>query len=273
MLNNYHTHTRRCGHANGTDREYVEAAIEMGIRKLGFSDHTPWISELRHGRHAFMSLNDMGEYISSINKLRDEYASDIDIYVGLEEEYIEEWIEEQDAYFADHGYELDYRILGQHFMGVRDGMTLDEYSAGDITIYTGVSTTSEDYLSYYVDSVIRGMSSGRYLYLAHPDLIKYEGPTRIYDKYMYRICESMKGHKLPLEINRLGLSEGRHYPMGHFFELAADVGNDVVIGMDAHSPEQLKDTTAYERCLEMAHRYGLNVVNDTLELSRPAGHS
>ncbi len=38
---NYHTHTYRCQHAYGSEREYIEAAIRMGIAELGFSDHVP----------------------------------------------------------------------------------------------------------------------------------------------------------------------------------------------------------------------------------------
>ncbi len=41
FIANYHTHTKRCRHAVGEDREYVEAAIEAGLKVLGFSDHTP----------------------------------------------------------------------------------------------------------------------------------------------------------------------------------------------------------------------------------------
>lgn len=41
MIANYHTHTWRCMHASGTEREYVEKAIEGGLQILGFSDHTP----------------------------------------------------------------------------------------------------------------------------------------------------------------------------------------------------------------------------------------
>lgn len=36
---NIHSHTRRCGHAVGEDYEYIDAAIEAGIKQLGFSDH------------------------------------------------------------------------------------------------------------------------------------------------------------------------------------------------------------------------------------------
>ena len=38
MKVNYHTHTSRCGHATGTDEQYVCAAIRQGFDELGFSD-------------------------------------------------------------------------------------------------------------------------------------------------------------------------------------------------------------------------------------------
>ena len=42
MLTNYHTHTTRCGHAEGTEEEYILTALRCGFKVLGFSDHTPW---------------------------------------------------------------------------------------------------------------------------------------------------------------------------------------------------------------------------------------
>ena len=43
MLYNYHTHTKRCNHAIGEDREYVENAIQGGLETLGFADHAPYV--------------------------------------------------------------------------------------------------------------------------------------------------------------------------------------------------------------------------------------
>ena len=40
-MKNYHSHTERCGHAWGTDDEFVLAAIDAGFQVLGFSEHTP----------------------------------------------------------------------------------------------------------------------------------------------------------------------------------------------------------------------------------------
>ena len=39
MLHSYHNHTYLCNHADGTPREYIEKAIQSGIKTFGFSDH------------------------------------------------------------------------------------------------------------------------------------------------------------------------------------------------------------------------------------------
>ena len=40
---NYHTHTRRCGHAdnNMTDEDFVKLFIQKGFTKIAFTDHCP----------------------------------------------------------------------------------------------------------------------------------------------------------------------------------------------------------------------------------------
>ena len=47
---NWHTHTSRCGHAVGTDEEYVQAAIQGGLTTLGFSDHAAYTKSRRTDR-------------------------------------------------------------------------------------------------------------------------------------------------------------------------------------------------------------------------------
>ena len=65
---NYHTHTTRCKHAYGSEREYIEAAIALGIKTLGFSDHIPcpykngFVSGIR------MDMEESSEYVSTVQK-------------------------------------------------------------------------------------------------------------------------------------------------------------------------------------------------------------
>ena len=73
MKNNYHTHTMRCNHAIGSDREYVEAAIAAGLTELGFSDHSPYIFKDGHISGFRMTTKAYGEYVDSIAALREEF--------------------------------------------------------------------------------------------------------------------------------------------------------------------------------------------------------
>ena len=75
---NYHTHTYRCQHAYGSEREYIEAAIRMGIAELGFSDHVPcpfkdgYVSGIR------MTMEQAPEYVYAIrDTLRKLYDTEL----------------------------------------------------------------------------------------------------------------------------------------------------------------------------------------------------
>lgn len=247
---NYHTHTTRCQHAYNTEREYIETAIEMGIRKLGFSDHIPcpfkdgYISGIR------MTMGQAPEYVACIRKLAQEYASDIKIYVGFEAEYIPEFYKEQRLMV--HKLGVDYMIMGQHF-----------WRSEQHGPYSGTKTDDEGRIREYVDSIIEGMETGSYKYLAHPDLINYCGLDSVYEWEMTRLCKALKEMDIPLEINLLGIGERKHYPdVDRFWRIPAEIGNKVILGLDAHCTSHLKNVDSYKKSMEIVNKYTLNLVDD-----------
>lgn len=231
MKANYHTHTMRCQHASGEDKEYVEAAIAAGIQILGFSDHCPWIYPDDYVSNIRMVPSEVEDYVTSLERLRREYRNDIEILIGFEAEYMTELLEEQDRFLAD--YPIDYMILGQHFLGQESNFT-----------YSGRMSADEDRLVRYVDQCIEGIASGRYAYLAHPDLIYYAGADEIYAREMRRLCKEMKEKNVPLEMNLLGISIHRNYPDSRFWKIAKETGNQVIFGRDAHDPKHFADQEA-----------------------------
>lgn len=247
MYANYHTHTYRCKHAIGEDKEYVEAAIRGGMKVLGFSDHCPWIFEKGYVSQSRMELSMLDNYVNSIQSLKKEYINDITIYLGFESEYIPELMKQQEDMLK--GYPIDYMILGQHFL------TPEPFGS-----YTGFENPDEDYFMEYVDSVIEGLETGKYRYLAHPDLIHFTGSQELYDTQMLRLCKYLKQKNIPVEINLLGVYEQRHYTSRHFLELAKQAGNSVIVGVDAHQPERLEMLKAQEECYQMAKDAGLEIV-------------
>lgn len=252
MLANYHTHTKRCQHAEGEDREYVEAAIQAGYRILGFADHCPWVYPDKNFVSGIrMTPDQVDDYFYSLESLKKEYAKDIKIYIGFETEHCPDMIPAQDKLLE--GYPLDYMICGQHFLGA-------EYTS----FYAGRPHGDEDFLKRYVDTAIDGIKSGRYLYLAHPDLVNFTGEEEVYRNHMKRLCVALKEGNIPVEINVLGLWTGRRYPGRRFLELARETGNAAVIGVDAHAPEHLLLTEAVEKAKALTEEFGLPLVDKDL---------
>lgn len=157
MKANYHTHTARCGHAEGTDEEYVLAAIERGFDELGFSDHVPWPYKNGYVHPTVrMHISQMPEYLASVRALAEKYRGQIRILTGFECEYFPDYMGWLADMKAENG--LDYLILGNHYD--HD----DEHG-----FYFGHTRTAEQ-IRRYVDSAVKGMETGMFAYLAHPDL-------------------------------------------------------------------------------------------------------
>ena len=248
MLANYHTHTARCQHASSEDREYIEHAILNGMKVLGFADHCPWIYPDGYVSRARMAPAEVDNYFYSLQRLRDEYADDITIYIGFESEYSPELIPAQERLLA--GYPVDYQILGQHFLQPEPN-----------GFYTGIVVDDAAWLEQYISSVIEGMETGRYVYLAHPDLMGFSGDRAVYDRYYRRLCRYLKEHDQPVEINLFGVVDHRHYPDTHFLQLASEAGCKAIIGCDAHSPDRLNDTVGHARCRKLAEDAGLELID------------
>lgn len=256
MLCNYHTHTARCGHAQGTDREYIEAAIKRGIQVLGFSDHAPvsfpsgYVSGIR------MKPEMTGEYFAALSALREEYEKDIDIKIGFELEYYPTVFESVLCELSHYAY--DYLILGQHWCG-------DEEGPANIR-----PTDSEERLALYVEQVLIGLRTGRFSYLAHPDLIRYTGNDETYRRYMLLLCREAKAMDIPLECNIHGLVKNTHYPVERFFRIAGEVGNDVILGLDAHRPEEIFDLEPEREIRAFLKNLGITPV-ENVKLRDPRG--
>ncbi|MBQ9765474.1 MAG: histidinol-phosphatase [Lachnospiraceae bacterium] len=248
---NYHTHTKRCMHAQGEDREYVEAAIESGYKILGFSDHSPQISDDGYLSGMRMSPMEFEGYVDSITALAKEYKNDIKIYLGLETEYFPAMFERLLKLIEP--YPVDYMIMGQHWL----------YNQVPETVATK-KRTDEQYLKEYVDQIIEGMKTGYFTYLAHPDVANFVGDVSIYKKHMLRLASTLKEMNIPMEINALGYADNRFYPNKYFLEAVKELEADFVIGVDAHNPEMLRDEARRRGCMELAEKYGLKVINKVI---------
>ena len=120
-------------------------------------------------------------------------------------------------------------------------------------------------LSYYVTQVLAGIATGDFLYIAHPDMAGYQFSAETIAREYRRLCLGAKRKNIPLELNLLGLREKRHYPDERFFRIASEVGNQIVLGLDSHSPGSVLDEKkSEEQALAMVEKLGLNLVKEPL---------
>ena len=201
---------------------------------MGFSEHIQY--RVDRGKYNRIDYEEFEKYFLDIEKLKKQYKKKIKILSGLEAAYVPAAMQDL-LDLRDYCY---FILLGQHQGGLNDR----KY---------GLKCDNDD-IKYYEDEVIRGIETGVYNIIAHPDYFMYARSTwdDACERCAYRICESSRKHNIPLELNIKGSysfvvdNNGKQcikYPYRKFWEIAEEVGNNVLYGWDAHSPEELFRTT------------------------------
>ncbi len=267
ITNNYHTHTYRCGHAYGKEEEMIQEAIKNGIKVLGFSEHCIFPNLNQVGIRP--NSDELDDYVKTINELKIKYKDQIKIYVGMEAEYYDEYKDWYETLLTKKG--IEYLILGQHF----------DFQDGYFKYYFSKQSQNDEDLrrkevKNYVDSVIKGIHSGFFKIICHPDFFFVEAGTKYLDEYERIIIEAEK-HHLPIEINmggirkcfkisdnpptfKIGENIDNVYPNPKFFELVSKYNVDVIIGGDYHCPNEISYNTD-EIAYFIVKKYHLHLID------------
>ena len=263
-IRNYHTHTWRCMHARGTEDQYVQAAIQQGFDTLGFADHTPWPYKSSFVSDMRMRLDQFDDYKTTVLHLREKYAGQIHIPLGLECEAFPEYFGWLRDFKAEH---LDYIILGNHYDYNDEGDHGRLYPAGGY--YFGRCHRDAQVIRYG-QRTIAGMRTGLYDYVAHPDLCMHTMTEFTADcrAVSMDLCQAAKALDIPLEFNLLGLSHlamerpqgWLGYPCEDFWKIAAETGCRAIIGFDAHEAEFLKRMDLYQQARATLEGLGMEIV-------------
>lgn len=233
---NYHTHCRRCRHAQGAVEEYVRVGVEEKLDRLGFSDHMPFPDD-RFGSR--MPYAEMEEYLEEVAALKEQMAGTMEILCGFEGEYVREETAYYEKLLADQ--RCDYLILGQHVYQTSQG------ESNNVYFVEGTGQYEE-----YSRNVVEAMRTGYFRYVAHPDLFLLNCPA--WDIHCDRACDILVDgavkYGFPLEYNANGLrrkkqmyADGERYPYPHekLWDRVKNSGIKVYVGSDCHNPDQLYD--------------------------------
>ncbi|MDD6302339.1 MAG: histidinol-phosphatase [Bacillales bacterium] len=235
IKNNYHTHTVRCGHAFGEDEEYVLEAIAMGLSELGFSDHIMLKDHPQPNIRGDYSLLD--DYVNSINALKEKYKDRIKIYLGFEAEALPYY----ESYYREllDSKKIDFLCLGNH-LEIVDNQLKAFFS----------SAANKNDIIRYTKSLIRGMKTGLYKFVCHPDCFmgSYVKWDYTCQKCSRMIIKASKKYDVPLEFNFGGVRRGKKiygdeyrfpYPYDKFWKMVKKYRCKIILGLDAHAPLDL----------------------------------
>lgn len=250
MNYNFHTHTYHCHHASGTPEEYVLRAIENGITEMGFSDHFPLQFEDGTENLARVPVSEVYIHREEILYLREKYRDKITIRFGFEMEYYKALFPKMKADAIRYGAE--YLLLGEHYILPED--------RPETNCHTCRPTEDAARLIHYTDTVIEGMQTGAFTYVAHPDVLNYTRRDALYTEQARRIARASFETGIPLEINFLGIRDGRHYPRLDFWRVAAELHPPVTFGFDAHTVESAYDGASLEVARKLVKELSLNYI-------------
>lgn len=222
-----HIHTWRCGHASDEPEEaYIQKAMELGAEAICFSDHAPFQGNPFRNR---MRYDQLDEYVSTLQELREKYQGSIAVKIGLEIEYLPSFRTYYEELLASGSF--DFLMMGQHFYELPDGT----YS------FQLQDRTGED--RGVMEAMYEGMQTGYFTVAAHPDLAfrrrkKWEPDMAALSQKVFDLAIK---HDVALEYN--GSSLGRKY---HHWEEFWEVCPEYVpvLGLDAHSVEDIEKSLA-----------------------------
>lgn len=263
MRSNYHTHTYLCRHAEGRPIDYVKIASKLGYHTIGITDHGPLIPSIKDQiisrRMSFEEYHNL--YLPQLEEAKKKYPNII-VFKGLELEYFEEMKE----YYPKFLEQLDYLVLGQHFIHHQNKI---------LSIYSNEIDAAA--IESYKNDVIKAIETGYFKILAHPDLYcwtynKWDENSKSVAKAI--ITAAIK-HDVYLEINANGirncnrkehkyLLNSNHvsysYPKYEFWKLAKEMNAKIIIDDDAHFFKHMNDEATKE-AIKLAEELEIKIID------------
>ncbi|MDB6109717.1 MAG: Histidinol phosphate phosphatase HisJ family [Pedosphaera sp.] len=242
----YHMHTPLCHHATGQPTEYAARAVALGIKEIGFSEHSPMPSDDFDEWRMYYSK--MDEYVASVRQAQKDHPQ-LTIKLALEVDFMpgqEEWIQKLAGL-----HPWDYFIGSVHYVGnwdIDNPKKLSEWKKHD----------PYEVWSMYFDCLTQAAESGLFEIIGHADLPKKFGiyPDRDCTSLFERFLKAAAKHNVAMELNTAGLRKDckEIYPSPKIVQLAKQHGVAITFGSDSHAPGEVGMN--FKEAIELARSVG-----------------
>lgn len=243
-LTNYHSHTLYCDGRAGME-DFIRFAVSQGFSSYGISSHAP----LPFPTHWTMEWGRMDDYLSEFRRMKEEYAADIELAIGLEIDYLNE--ESNPSVKCFQELPLDYRIGSVHLLSDSKGEIVDIDVSADV--FRGIVDKHFDgdldkVVRLYYDRLLRMVELGGFDILGHADKMHFNAaayrPDLLeepwYDDLIRNYFAEVVRKGYIVEINTKALKTLRtFYPNERYFPLLKELGARVQVNSDSHFPERI----------------------------------
>lgn len=246
MRYNYHTHSH---YDDGKEEleDFVREAIRLGFDALGFSGHSP----LPLNNEWSIPAEKLPAYIAEAKQLKEKYASDIRLYLGLEIDYIPGISEN----FSDliNGIPLDYCIGSVHLVKHPESGKIwfidgpaEGYYKGIDELFNG--NAREAVTAFYKQS-IRMVETQPLNIIGHLDKVKMHNREGLFDtneswyqELIDQLLDAIAARQVIVELNTRGVYTGKseeYFPSELILNKCLQRRIPVMVNTDAHHPAQL----------------------------------
>lgn len=243
----YHSHCTFCD-GKAPAEEFVKAAIEAGFHSYGVSSHSPLPFDTRWS----LSKGDVEAYLREMERLKKQYAGQIELYVGLEIDYLNDGWGPANDYFQR--MPLDYRIGSVHLVTNGETGEMMDMDGSFDDFRENFRNVYHDDLKHlvrdYFRSSARMIELGGFDFVAHLDKISMNGSlvepmlteqawyNELLREYLQLIAE--KG--VMVEVNTKAYTKkGLMFPNVKYFKWLKELNIPVMVNSDAHLPQLVND--------------------------------
>ncbi len=272
MDSNFHSHCIFCD-GRSYPEDFVKFAVARGFRAYGFSSHAPLPFETSWN----MTKGDMPEYLAEIERLRKKYAGKIELYAGLEIDYLDETYHANIPFFQT--LPLDYRIGSLHFLpwqkplaevnmvcidGAYDEFrkNVDAHYGGDVRLL----------VKDFFETSARMVEIGGFDIIGHIDKIYMNGSrypgfdmhARWYKTSFLMLLDLIAEKELIVEVNTKNVKrKGQTYPHRDTYKHLFERNIPVMVNSDCHFPDLVND--GRNEAVALLHDVGYRTVRELVK--------
>lgn len=262
ILSNYHSHFK-LDDGYGELSEYADSAIERGLSIIGISPHAP----LCYLNDWTLTEPGLIEYPAMMPDFKNEYKDKLEIYTGLEVDFIPGGMGPSDDKYANIG--LEYKIGSVH--SIEDPDTGEHLSVDgplEEMILLHERTFNNDIkalVKRYFELEIEMLELGGLDILGHCDLVKkrnvdnrfFNQDEKWYQNEALQMLKTAAEKNVIVEVNTGGLSRKATvevYPSRWMLDRCFELNIPLTLSSDAHNPDHID--YYFEEAIELIKSVG-----------------